>query len=148
MPVITKTLMHSKKQFGLSREAACQIVCSCTSCPQQFSVPTFGINPRGLLPGHLWQMDVTYIHEFGRLQFVHIILDMFSQFLVAIAQTGEAVKDVHCPHTFSILEIPKYIKTDNVPAFTSKSFFSFCLCFGINLKTGIPYNPQGQGIYC
>jgi hypothetical protein len=134
-----------KKQFGLSREAACQIVRSCTSCPQDFSVPTFGIYPRGLLPGHLWQMDVIHIPEFGRLQFVHVIINTFSHFLVATAQTGEAVKDfvAHCLHAFSILKIPKYIKTDNVPACTSKSFFSFCLHFGINLKTGIPYNPQG-----
>jgi hypothetical protein len=43
-----------KKLFGLFRKAACQIVHSCTSYPQHFSVPTFDINPQGLLPGHLW----------------------------------------------------------------------------------------------
>jgi hypothetical protein len=74
-----------KKQFGVSREAAHQIVRSCTSCPQHFSVPTFDINPQGLLPGHLWQMDVTHIPEFDQLQFVHIIIDTFSHFLVATA---------------------------------------------------------------
>jgi hypothetical protein len=93
-------------------------------------------------------MDITHIPEFGWLQFVHVILDNFSHFLVATAWTREAIKDVvaHCLHTFSILEIPKYIKTSNATAYTSTSFFSFCLCFGINLKTGIPYNPHGQGI--
>jgi transposase InsO family protein len=93
-------------------------------------------------------MDVTHIPEFGQLQFVHVIIDTFSHFLIATARTGEAVKDVvaHGLHAFSILGIPKCIKPDNVPAYTSKSFFSFCLRFAINLKTGIPYNPQGQGI--
>jgi transposase InsO family protein len=32
------------------------------------------------------------------------------------------------------------------PISLSKAFFQFCLCFGISLKTGIPSNPQGQGI--
>jgi transposase InsO family protein len=93
-------------------------------------------------------MDVTHIPEFGQLQFVHVIIDTFSHFLIATARTGEAVKDVvaHGLHAFSILGIPKCIKTDNTPDYTSKSFFSFCLHFGVNLKTGILYNPQGQGI--
>jgi transposase InsO family protein len=127
---------------------ACQTVCTCTSCPQNFSVPTFGINPRGLLPGHLWQMDVTHFPEFGQLQFVHVIIDTFSHFFVATAWTGEAVKDVvaHCLHAFSILGILKCIKANNAPAYTSKSFFTFCWHFGINIQTGIPYNLQGEGI--
>ena len=38
------------------------------------------------------------------------------------------------------------IKTDNGQACTSKAFQRFCMKFAIVLKTGIPYNPQGQGI--
>jgi hypothetical protein len=34
-----------REQFHISREQACQIVPLCTSCPQHFSEPTFGINP-------------------------------------------------------------------------------------------------------
>jgi transposase InsO family protein len=40
----------------------------------------------------------------------------------------------------------KLIKTDNRPSYSSKNFVSFCKEFGIKLKTGIPYNPMGQGI--
>jgi transposase InsO family protein len=42
--------------------------------------------------------------------------------------------------------LPKLIKTDNGPSYSSKNFTSFCQEFGIKHKTGIPYNPMGQGI--
>ena len=42
--------------------------------------------------------------------------------------------------------LPKLIKTDNGPSYSSKNFTSFCKEFGIKHKTGIPYNPMGQGI--
>ena len=42
--------------------------------------------------------------------------------------------------------LPKLIKTDNGPSYSSKNFISFCKEFGIKHKTGIPYNPIGQGI--
>ena len=38
------------------------------------------------------------------------------------------------------------MKTDNAPAYTSKSFQEFCIKFQIKHNTGIPYNPQGQAI--
>ena len=38
------------------------------------------------------------------------------------------------------------MKTNNAPAYTSKSFQEFCLQFQIKHNTGIPYNPQGQAI--
>ena len=52
----------------------------------------------------------------------------------------------HCLLVFSILGPPKIIKTDNASAYTSKGFKHFCSPFGIQHRTGIPYNPQGQGI--
>lgn len=41
---------------------------------------------------------------------------------------------------------PKMLKTDNGPAYVSHSFKQFCSQFQIKHITGIPYNPQGQGI--
>ena len=41
---------------------------------------------------------------------------------------------------------PKVIKTDNGPGYIGKNFQSFCLQLDIKHVTGIPYNPQGQGI--
>lgn len=40
-------------QFGITREAAGQIVKQCQICPQFFSVPHYGVNPRGLLPNDI-----------------------------------------------------------------------------------------------
>lgn len=42
--------------------------------------------------------------------------------------------------------LPKVIKTDNGPAYNGNNFTSFCKEFGIEHKTGNPYNPMGQGI--
>ena len=62
--------------------------------------------------------------------------------------TGEAYRNVtdHCLQAFNAMGLPKVIKTDNGPAYTGNNFNSFCKEFGIEHKTGIPYNPMGQGI--
>lgn len=60
-----------QKQFKLTKEAAYQIVKQCEMCPQYLPVPHLGVNPRGLLRNHVWQMDVTHVSEFGKLRYVH-----------------------------------------------------------------------------
>ncbi|RMC15581.1 hypothetical protein DUI87_07782 [Hirundo rustica rustica] len=47
---------------------------------------------------------------------------------------------------FSFLGIPKSIKTDNGPTYTSKEFRSFLQQWGVEHKTGNPYSPTGQAI--
>lgn len=42
--------------------------------------------------------------------------------------------------------LPRSIKTDNGPAYTSSKFAQFCAVWRISHTTGIPYNPQGQAI--
>jgi transposase InsO family protein len=42
--------------------------------------------------------------------------------------------------------LPKLIKTDNEPSYSSNIFTSFCKEFGIKHRTGILYNPMGQGL--
>jgi transposase InsO family protein len=41
---------------------------------------------------------------------------------------------------------PMILKTDSGPGYVSASFKQFCAQMGIKHITGIPYNPQGQGI--
>ena len=93
-------------------------------------------------------MDVTHIASFGHLKYVHVTIDTFSHFIIASAHTGEAVKDVtaHCLLVFSNLGAPNILKTDHAPAYTSSLFQTFCSQFQVIHKTGIPYNPQGEGI--
>ena len=93
-------------------------------------------------------MDVTHHLEFGQLKYIHVCIDTYSGFISATLQTGEATKHViaHLLHCFSILGIPKQIKTDNGPGYIAKTFLQFCNTLQIKHTTGIPYNPQGQGI--
>lgn len=107
-----------------------------------------GVNPRGLRPNVLWQMDVTHVPFFGKLSFVHVTVGTFPRVIIATARMGEAYKDVvqHLFVRFSYLGLLKALNTDNTPAYTSKSFREFCMRFHVKHNTGIPYNPQGQAI--
>lgn len=137
-----------RKMFHITREQARHIVKECKACPPSHGMCKMGVNPRGLKPNILWQMDVTHIPGFGKLAYVHVSIDTFSHFVVASAHAGEALKDViqHLSLAFSIMGKPQQIKTDNGPAYTSKGFAQFCDQWGIQHYTGIPYNPQGQAI--
>jgi transposase InsO family protein len=124
------------------------IVKQCPKCITLSPVPHLGVNPRGLMSNPIWQMDVTHYAEFGKLKYIHVCIDTCSGFLFASLHTGEASKNVidYCPQAFNDMGLPKLIKTDNGPSYSSKIFTSFCKKFGIKHKTGIPYNPIGQGI--
>ena len=76
------------------------------------------------------------------------VLILVQDFFFASLHTGEASKNVidHCLQAFNAMGLPKLIKTDNGPSYSSKNFTSFCKEFGIKHKTGIPYDPMGQGI--
>ena len=93
-------------------------------------------------------MDVTHIPTFGKNKYVHVIIDTFSGFLFATAQTGEATRHViaYVLTCLAALPSPKTIKTDNSLGYTSESFKNFCTQLQIKHITGIPYNPQGQKI--
>lgn len=135
-------------QYSITREQAREIVKSCKACLSLLPEPHTGVNPRGLVPGELWQMDVTHYSAFGNLKYIHVTVDTFSGFVCASLQTGEATKDViaHILHCFTIIPVPIAIKTDNGPGYISSKFKDFCKKFGITHKTGIPLNPQGQGV--
>ncbi|OWK54468.1 Endogenous retrovirus group K member 113 Pol protein [Lonchura striata] len=71
-----------------------------------------------------------------------------AQAIVATCPSWERVADAekHLIQAFSTLGIPKGIKTDNAPAYTSKDLGSFLQQWGIEHKTGIPYSPSGQAV--
>lgn len=144
--LLNSTTLHRK--FQIPKTLAQQIVKSCRHCAPLIPAPSLGVNPRGILPNHVWQMDITHIPEFGNLKYVHVSVDTYSGVIMASLHTGEKVRDViqHCLKNFASWGIPKQIKTDNGPAYTSHSFKNFADTFHIHLVTGIPYNPQGQGI--
>ena len=53
-----------REQYKLTREAAHQIVEQCKRCPQFLPVSHLWVNPQGLLPSHIWQMDVPHVSAF------------------------------------------------------------------------------------
>lgn len=135
-------------RFGISRKEARQIVIECRNCCEFLPAPHVGINPRGVGPLQIWQMDVTHIPSFGRSQYLHVSIDTCSGVLHATPLAGEKASHViqHCLEAWSAWGMPRVLKTDNGPAYTSTKFASFCRQMGVTHLTGLPYNPQGQGI--
>ncbi|RMC22419.1 hypothetical protein DUI87_00733 [Hirundo rustica rustica] len=66
----------------------------------------------------------------------------------ASAHAGEKTEHVkkHLVQAFSVLGIPKEIKTDNGPAYTSKGFLKFVQQWGVEHKIGIPHSPTRQAV--
>ncbi|RMC22291.1 hypothetical protein DUI87_00603 [Hirundo rustica rustica] len=62
--------------------------------------------------------------------------------VVWVFELGEKSSDAmkHLIQAFSFLGIPKSIKTDNGPTYTSKEFRSFLQQWGVEHKAGIPYS--------
>jgi transposase InsO family protein len=89
--------------------------------------PNTGINPHVLKANHIWQTDVTHIPQFGTLKYLHMTVDTYSGVLFASTHTGEATKHTlgHLLGAFATFGIPKSIKKDNGPAYTSKRFQEF-----------------------
>lgn len=143
--VPSKTL---QQKFQIPRADARQIVLACPQCVVFHHPPSVGVNPRGLLPLKIWQMDVTHISEFGTLKYVHVSVDTCSGVIYATPMSGEKARNAiaHCLEAWAAWGKPQHLKTDNGPAYTAHSFQSFCMQLDVQLNHGLPYNPQGQGI--
>ena len=64
---------------------------NCFTCrPLHFRPITQSINPRGLQPDELWQMDVTRCPELSSSSFLHVVIDAKSSFIWATPLRGEA----------------------------------------------------------
>ncbi|NWU69204.1 POK8 protein, partial [Pterocles burchelli] len=74
------------KQFRISMEDPRGIVEACPHCSQHGPGLGLGVNPRGLGPNELWQMDVTHVPAFGKLKYIHVTVDTYSSFIWATAQ--------------------------------------------------------------
>lgn len=137
-----------RRRFALTRKEAREIVTQCHNCCQFLPIPHHGINPRGLSPLQIWQMDITHISSFGKLQFVHVSIDTCSGILHATPLAGEKAAHViqHCLEAWCAWGKPKCLKTNNGQAYTSQKFKQFCAQMQVTHITGLPYNPQGQGI--
>uniref|UniRef100_A0A8C7E1Z3 Uncharacterized protein n=1 Tax=Naja naja TaxID=35670 RepID=A0A8C7E1Z3_NAJNA len=136
------------KQFGISNIEAVAIIQQCPTCSKQALSLPMGVNPRGTSCCEIWQMDVTQYPPFAPWKYLHVSIDIYSGFIMASPQRGEATKQVinHCIRSFAALGRPQQLKTDNGPAYTSAAFAAFCNKWDIVHKFGIPYNSQGQAL--
>ena len=80
-------------RFTLTRKEARDIVTQCQNCCQFLPTPHVGVNPRGIRPLQVWQMDVTHISSFGRNQYLHVSIDTCSGVMFATPLTGEKASD-------------------------------------------------------
>ena len=77
-------------QFHIPRETAREIVRSCLYCPTVYNSLPMGVNPRGLKPNVLWQMDVIHCPELSPSSFLHVCIDTNSSFIWATPLYSEA----------------------------------------------------------
>ncbi|KFV45540.1 hypothetical protein N341_08774, partial [Tyto alba] len=137
-----------RKFFSLTMEQAQSIIRACEDCQHLAPLPLLhATKPRGLQANKLWQMDVTHIPSFGKLKYVHVTVDTFSGFVVATVRSSKKTKDVirHFLRSFASIAVPKQIKTDDGPAYTSHKLIIFQV-WRITHVTGIPHSPTGQAI--
>lgn len=132
-------------RYSLSKEQAHHIVLECDTCQQFASVPfQKGVNPRGTQPNELWQMDVSIVPSFGKLQHVHHCAYTFSHVQCPTPLATEKADAInhHLLACFAVMGVPSSIKVDNAPPYASKKLVSFFEIYPF----GIPFNSQGQDI--
>lgn len=74
--------------------------------------------------------------------------DTFSGAVFVLAHAGESTKETirHFLLLFATLGVPKDIKTDNGPAYTSHKLKDFFNQWGVKHNMGIPHSPIGQAV--
>ena len=74
----TLRLLHK-----IAKEQARMILKQCPDCLTLSQVPCLGVNPQGLMPNHIWQIDVTHYSEFGKLKYIRVCIDTCSGLIFA-----------------------------------------------------------------
>ena len=102
-----------KKEFSITWQQAKEIVkrYPTYSLYNQTPLPA-GTNPKGTQRNEIWQMDVFHFAEFGKLKYVHHIIDTYSGFLWATALSSEKTDSVitYLLEVMDIMGIPAQIK--------------------------------------
>uniref|UniRef100_A0A672U120 RNA-directed DNA polymerase n=1 Tax=Strigops habroptila TaxID=2489341 RepID=A0A672U120_STRHB len=135
------------KECNIPIREAREVVATCPYC-QHSPLWEAGVNPRGLQARELWQTDFTECSLMAPRKHLAVTVDTYSGAIMAtphIKQTGKTVIQ-HWVTVMAWLGTPKTIKTDNGPCFRSTLVEDWCKKWDIELKHGIPYNCQGQGI--
>ncbi|AAA74707.1 pol protein [Simian immunodeficiency virus] len=130
---------YLRQEFHLPRQVAKAIIQQCPKC-QNRGEPKHGQVDVDI---YNWQMDCT--HEEGKV--ICVAVNTASGYIetkILKRETGDET-------ALFLMQIAsrwpiKQIHTDNGPNFVSDKFKAACWWCGIEHTTGIPYNPQSQGI--
>lgn len=107
--------VHSLRcRFNITKSQTTKISQACPSY-QQVSAhqpPSPGVNPQGLNPNEIWQMDVTHFSEFGCLNYLPVSINTYSHMLWASSHPGETTIHAryHLLATFSHTGSPRNLK--------------------------------------
>ncbi|AAA91271.1 reverse transcriptase, partial [Bovine immunodeficiency virus] len=128
------------RQFHLPKRIAKEIVARCQECKRTTTSPVRGTNPRGRF---LWQMDNTHWNK----TIIWVAVETNSGLVEAQVIPEETALQV----ALCILQLIQrytvlHLHSDNGPCFTAHRIENLCKYLGITKTTGIPYNPQSQGV--
>ena len=73
-------------------------------------------------------------------------IDIFSQFIWVTDHSNETTKHVqrHLYACFAVVKLPKTVKIDDGPVYTSRVFQQFLKIWSIKHSTDIPFNPKDR----
>ena len=100
-----------------------------------------GVNPRGVLPSLIWQMDVTHYPAFGCGSY---FLHLTGWVTMAGKKTFDAIKAMKL--ALLVIGMPWELKTHSRSAYSSQQSSVFLSSWRISHSFGIPYNLQDQAI--
>ncbi|AAD39753.1 Pol protein, partial [Simian immunodeficiency virus] len=128
-----------QEMFDIPLVVAKQIVNECAQCQQKGEAITGQVDASV----GIWQIDCTHMEEKVIIVAVHVA----SGYMVAEVLPNEQGKTTATWLLKLCAMWPvKQIHTDNGPNFISKDVEAVCWWLGIQHTTGIPYNPQSQGV--
>lgn len=67
----TLRLLHK-----IAKEQARMILKQCPDCLTLSQVPHLEVNPGGLMPNHIWQIEVTHFSEFRNLKYIYVYMTL------------------------------------------------------------------------
>ena len=108
----TIMLVHFIKFGQFHTDKLKKIINNCSTCTPLHLWPIAqDINPWGLQPNNLWQMDVTHCPELSPSSFLHVSLDTNSSFIWATLLQGETTWHVttHLLARFTVVRTPSSI---------------------------------------
>ncbi|AAT68803.1 pol protein, partial [Simian immunodeficiency virus] len=128
-----------RDEFQLPTLIAKQIIAQCPKC-QIKGEPMHGQVDASM---GVWQIDCTHLENKVIIVAVHVASG-FMETKVLSAETGKET-------ALFLLQLGarwpiKQIHTDNGPNFISQPVKAACWWLGIDHTTGVPYNPQSQGV--